>query len=75
MKKRQIHLSLTEDLYQLLKDQSAQYGLPLTHFVKYMLVKELHAHPINLNIRKQSEKYRMNDEVEDFRRKRNQFDE
>lgn len=51
MKTYQIHLRLTENLYQSLKEKAGIMGLPTTHYVKFILVREVGAYALDLNIR------------------------
>jgi hypothetical protein len=64
IKRCQLHLYLTEDLADLLKTQAQKYGLRPVHYLKFILVRDLHAHAVNFNIRRPSEKERFKDEFE-----------
>ena len=62
IKRYQLHLYLTEDLADLLKTQAEKYGLRPVHYLKFILVRDLHAHSVNFNIRNPSEKERIKNE-------------
>jgi len=50
-KRHQIHLYLTENLYDQLQSQAEKWGLRPSQYLKFMLVRDLGSHATDLNIR------------------------
>ena len=63
MKNPQIHIRLTPHLKKLLLKRSSEYGLTPAQYTKYLLVKDLGAHLIDLNIKSLSERTGLLNEV------------
>jgi len=66
MKKPQIHLYLTSELMNQLKHRSMLMGLRPAQYAKFLIVKDVDAHPIHLTLKELAERDRIKRRLEEL---------